>query len=54
MKAVMVELQEIAQEEEAVITEFIRLTEDDAGKVSLPFPLIACDYLFRPPFTNVY
>lgn len=38
MKAVVVELQEIEQEEEAVISEFIRLTEDDAGKVSLPAP----------------
>jgi hypothetical protein len=47
MKAVVVELQEIAQEEEAVVTEFIRLTEDDTGKVSLPSSCLARNFLIH-------
>lgn len=34
MKVVVAELQEIAHEEENVIAEFLRLTQDDTGKVS--------------------
>lgn len=35
MRVVVAELEEIAQEEETVIAEYVRLTEDDGGKVSL-------------------